>query len=173
MKKIVVGILIFAVALSASAGDWNTYRNEKYQYEIQYPDSWEVVEGGLKGKRDGRIISVRIKEYTAVHGVTVQVFPELSLDQFLSERNVPSLKELDKGPISKMTTFQKITWKKVIAHDAISVQMEVRGVDNDLLGMRLTFRDHVEFRADYTIATSNETLDQIIESFRWSNRVQQ
>jgi hypothetical protein len=28
--------------------DWNTYRNERYKYEIQYPKDWKFFEGGYE-----------------------------------------------------------------------------------------------------------------------------
>ncbi len=62
-------VVLFAWALGSAEVselvDWQTYRNDKYGYEIRYPTDFEVWPTGPSGERDGRTIRIARREYSA------------------------------------------------------------------------------------------------------------
>jgi hypothetical protein len=67
---VVVGTAILSGCARQSAAEqpipgWHLYTNAKYDYQIQYPDGYEVWETGEEGKQDGASIRIGYKEYQA------------------------------------------------------------------------------------------------------------
>ncbi len=58
---------------------WYTYRNNEYQYEIQYPDGFDLWPTGPEGERDGKAIRIGLFEYAAPTPVLdIQIRPTKS-----------------------------------------------------------------------------------------------
>jgi hypothetical protein len=65
---------------------WHVYRNEKYQYEIQYPEGYDLWETGPEGERDGATIRIAPKDFAApIPALGVHVYPQISVQERLEE----------------------------------------------------------------------------------------
>ena len=150
------------------AGQWNTYKNDKYQYQVQYPASCEVRITGPNNARDGRTIIIVVKGMTRVHGVNIEIFPELSLEQVMSKLKAPPLNELIHGAVTISTELHKITWQKTMINEATAVRMEARFNENDQLFVIAVIMDHVAFSAVLLpdAGLDNQLAERIISSFK-------
>jgi hypothetical protein len=61
---------------------WYIYRNEKYGYEIRYPDGFDAWATGLETERDGASIRIGLKEFEAPAPILdIQVHPRASMQE--------------------------------------------------------------------------------------------
>jgi len=92
MKSIHWTILVGLLILCACAfqkppaiqydSDWHTYRNEKYGYEIRYPEGFEAWATGLEPERDGASIRIGLKEFEAPAPILdIQIHPRVSMQE--------------------------------------------------------------------------------------------
>jgi hypothetical protein len=154
--------------IAKPAGQWKTYKNDKYQYQVQYPDFCEVRITGPENARDGRTILIAVKNMTRMHGVDIEIFPESSLEQVMSKMKAPPLNELNHGAVSIPTRFHKITWQKVAIKDTAAVRMEARFNENDQLFRTMFVMDHVAFSASLLpdAGLDDQLAERIISSFK-------
>ncbi len=159
--------------LPALAQDWRTYTNGKYHYEFQYPESCEVLATGSEKHRDGRTVRILRKHTTRLHGLDIQIFPELSLADLLSKFQAPNLEELNRGAVTQRTVLHEISWKRVMLDHRAAVQMESRFNANGELFMTTLIADNVVFTAHLPGDASfdQNVVNRIVSSFKFGNRV--
>ncbi len=62
---------------------WHLYSNNKYGYQIEYPDGYDLWETGTEQERDGAMIRIGLHEYEAPTPVLdVEVEPRRPLEKF-------------------------------------------------------------------------------------------
>jgi hypothetical protein len=67
---LLIGLFVLAASVrhvhaAPDVEAWQTYRNAKYGYSIQYPEDFEAWPTGPAGSRDGRAIRIGRKEHAA------------------------------------------------------------------------------------------------------------
>lgn len=143
------------VGRTRDSAQWNTYRNAKYGYEIQYPEGFEVWPTGPVGERDGRAIRVARKEYAAPTPV-LDIHIQVSMATFdsLTSIEAPDMDimagdiEIDGAPAREVT----YRWKS----------------NGDVVFVSLYFRGAlIEFHAPSGVGDVHETVWwQVISTFR-------
>lgn len=110
--------------------DWSVYRNQKYAYEIRYPDGVEVRETGPESRRDGASIRLGFKDYQApVPALAVVVSPRTSDASFPSlGADVPgmtrSLADVELG--NESVRLAQYRWKE--SGELAFAEVYLRGV---------------------------------------------
>ena len=75
---------------------WETYRNKKYGYEIQYPKSLKIWLTGLESERDGKRFKIVYEHVSMLHGFWAEVNPNKTLHQLAMKHKAPDLETLSK-----------------------------------------------------------------------------
>jgi hypothetical protein len=109
---------------------WSSYRNEKYGYEIQYPEGVEVRETGPESKRDGATIRLGFKEHAAPQPVLdIYVAPRTPEEKFPSRGTDVSAMALSVADVtvgSDAGRLAQYRWKE--SGDLAFAEAWVRGV---------------------------------------------
>lgn len=66
------------------------------------------------------------KHTTHLHGLDIEMFPELFLGDLLFKFEAPYMEELNRGAVTQRTVLHEISWKRVMLDDRAAVQMELR-----------------------------------------------
>ncbi len=145
---------VLAPAGRAQEG-WRVYVNERYGYEIRYPDTHDLWPTGPEGERDGRSIRVAIKEFQAPRPILdLRVFPPPDMPEG-KEAPGPDLARDDEpviigGIAGRLLTYR---WKKTGAVSLVRVVLP---------GAMFTYQPPVGARD-----VRGSVWWKIIESFRW------
>jgi len=170
MKSLLFAIVMIGVpALSLPAEKWQIYNNDKYKYEIQYPDTYEVIITGPEKERDGRGFRIAVKNITRMHGIDIEIHPKLSLDQIMSKMKAPKLSEIEAGDVITTSKLHKITWQKAMVNGMTAVKMQARFAENDELFLTSLIMDQVVFTAYLLpdVGLDEPFVARIISTFKW------
>jgi hypothetical protein len=114
---------------------WNVYRNDRYGYEIQYPEGHEVRETGKEGERDGATLMIIKEEYAApAPALYVELYPQVSVQEWLEE-----VAAADSPNVT-------VSVGDVEINGMSGKQLEYWGPSNEKLGLVELYFDDVTFR---------------------------
>jgi len=172
MRKLLFAlIIVVGPALAQSAEKWQTYRNDKYNYEVRYPASYEMIITGAEEERDGRTIRIALKGDTRMNGIDINIHPGMALEQIMSEIKAPELSALEPGPVDITTKLHRLTWQKDRIHDMPAIRMLARSAENGELFMISLVINQVVFIAHLLPdrGLDEKVAEQIILTFNLLN----
>ena len=170
MKNLLFSLAIIVASTQAlSAEQWQTYKNDKYKYEVSYPVSYEVTLIGLEEDRDGKSIRIAKKYTSRMHGIHIDIHPGMSFERTISTIDAPDLKKLDQGSVNTTTKLHNVTWQKTVINGVPAVKMQVNFKESGELFMTSLAMDQVVFRVHVwpDAGLDEETAEQIIATFKW------
>lgn len=173
MKRLVAALMVVvAPTMAFSAEKWQTYANDKYKYEVQYPDSYELIVTGPKNDRDGKTVRIALKEITRLHGIDIEIHPGMSLEQIMSKIKAPRPDEIESGNVTIDTKLHKITWRKTTTKNVPAVQMQARSAENGHLLLTSLIMDRVVITAHLWPegGLDEEFVERIISTFKWKTK---
>lgn len=167
MKKILLIIVAIIFTFPVMADQWQIYKNQKYKYEIQYPDNFEFHATSKETERDGKIFTVCLKNVSSLNGINGTIHPEMSLQEIALKKNAPTLTELDHGSVIQNTIYHKIIWSKTVINDTTALKMEViTNGTNELFNVNILM-DKVEFSSILWGDCDEKVAEKIISTFKF------
>lgn len=155
--------------------DWKTYRNERYDYQIIYPGSWEVKArtGGMPCSiyNHSCISLISIEEpYPGGNQVKIAIFNnpnKLSIMDWLYKYE--NLKEIEQGTIGEFFFIKTIKIKEEngirLRYIPLSKQAHMQDTVYFSKGTFMYAINFYSFSVEYSVEYDN-TLNSILSSFR-------